>query len=149
MIKLLVDENVALSIRDKLIEKGYTDTKHIDDIRKGIKDSQVFNIAQKESRIIISGDGDFKAKDFKYNCGTIWFTSSARLNIDVVEKIIWIIEHIDNYNIDLYTSFVSIRRFSYYIYYKQGMKGKKKEKEIMFNKIKEFEEYSLLASNKK
>lgn len=140
MIKLLVDENVALSIRNKLIERGYTDTKHIDDIKKGIKDSQVFEIAQKESRIIISGDDDFKAKDFKYNCGTIWFTTSARLNIDIVEKIVWIIEHIDNYNIDLYTSFIAIKRFSYSIYYKQGMKRKLKEKEILYSKIKEFKE---------
>lgn len=145
MIKLLIDENVALSIRDKLIEKGYTDTIHIDDIKKGIPDKEVFDIAQKESRIIISGDDDFKAKNFKYNCGIIWFTPSARLNIDIVEKIIWIIEHIDNYNINLYTSFISIKRNSYYIYYKQGMKGKLKEKEIMFNRVKGFEEYSFFV----
>ena len=75
MIKLLIDENVALSIRDRLKEKGYTDTIHIDDIKKGIPDKEVFEIAQKESRIIISGDDDFKAKDFKYNCGIIWFTA--------------------------------------------------------------------------
>lgn len=149
MIKLLVDENVALSIRDKLIKKGYTDTIHIDDIKKGITDKEVFNIAQKESRIIISGDDDFKAKDFKYNCGIIWFTTSARLHINVVEKIIWILEHINNYSIDLYTSFISIKRDSYRIYYKQGMKKKLKEKEIMFNKIKEFEEYSFNIKNKK
>lgn len=140
MIKLLIDENVALSIRDKLIEKGYTDTIHIDDIKKGIPDKEVFDIAQKESRIIISGDDDFKAKDFKYNCGIIWFTTSARLNIDIVEKIVWIIEHIDNYNIDLYTSFISIKRFSYYMYYKKGMNKKIKQKEILYNTIKEFKE---------
>lgn len=138
MIKFLIDENVALSIRDKLIENGYTDTIHIDDIKKGIPDKEVFNIAQKESRIIISGDDDFKAKDFKYNCGIIWFTTSARLNVDIVEKIIWIIEHIDNYNIDLYSSFISIKRFSYYMYYKKGMNKKIKQKEILYNTIKEF-----------
>lgn len=141
MIKLLIDENVALSIRDRLKEKGYTDTIHIDDIKKGIPDKEVFEIAQKESRIIISGDDDFKAKDFKYNCGIIWFTASARIHIDIVEKITWILEHISNYNIDLYTSFISIKRDSYRIYYKQGMKKKIKEKEIMFGKIKKFEEY--------
>ena len=140
MIKLLIDENVALSIRDKLIEKGYTDTIHIDDIKKGMPDKEVFDIAQKESRIIISGDDDFKAKDFKYNCGIIWFTTSARLNIDIVEKIVWIIEHIDNYNIDLYTSFISIKRFSYYMYYKKGMNKKIKQKEILYNTIKEFKD---------
>ena len=140
MIKLLIDENVALSIRDKLIEKGYTDTIHIDDIKKGMPDKEVFDIAQKESRIIISGDDDFKAKDFKYNCGIIWFTTSARLNIDIVEKIVWIIEHIDNYNIDLYTSFIYIKRFSYYMYYKKGMNKKIKQKEILYNTIKEFKE---------
>lgn len=140
MIKFLIDENVALSIRDKLIEKGYTDTIHIDDIKKGIPDKEVFDIAQKESRIIISGDDDFKAKNFKYNCGIIWFTTSARLNIDIVEKIVWIIEHIDNYNIDLYTSFIYIKRFSYYMYYKKGMNKKIKQKEILYNTIKEFKE---------
>ena len=51
-----------------------------------MKDGEVFEVAQEEERIIISGDDDFKAKDFKYNCGIIWFTDSAKRNINIVEK---------------------------------------------------------------
>ena len=103
-----------------------------------MKDGEVFEIAQEEERIIISGDDDFKAKDFKYNCGIIWFTDSAKRNINIVEKITWIINHIDNYAIDLNKAFISIRRNEYYIWYKKGMNNKLKEKNIKYEKIKDF-----------
>ena len=35
MIKLLIDENVASKVKEGLISRGYLDTKHINDIKKG------------------------------------------------------------------------------------------------------------------
>ena len=138
MTKLLLDENVALKMKQDLIKLGFENVKHINDFGKGLKDEYVFNIAKDENRILISGDDDFKKKEFKNKCGIIWMTPKARFDKDIVKKIVWILENIKNYNINIYSAFISIKRDQYYIYYKQGMNKKLKEKEISFNKIKEF-----------
>lgn len=140
MTKLLLDENVALKMKQDLIKLGFENVKHINDFGKGLKDEYVFNIAKDENRILISGDDDFKKKEFKNKCGIIWMTPKARFDKDIVKKIVWILENIKNYNINIYSAFISIKRDQYYIYYKQGMNKKLKEKEISFNKIKEFKE---------
>ena len=140
MTKLLLDENVALKMKQDLIKLGFENVKHINDFGKGLKDEYVFNIAKDENRILISGDDDFKKKEFKNKCGIIWMTPKARFDKDIVKKIVWILENIKNYNINIYSAFISIKRDQYYIYYKQGINKKLKEKEISFNKIKEFKE---------
>lgn len=138
MTKLLLDENVAFKMKEDLIKLGFEDVKHIDDFGKGLKDEEVFNVAKDENRILISGDDDFKKKEFKNNIGIIWMTPKARYDEDINKKIAWIVNNIDNYNIDLQSAFISIKKDEYYVYYKQGMKKKNKEKEIPFNKIKDF-----------
>lgn len=139
MIKILIDENVSLKVKEGLIKRGYLDTKHINDIKKGITDDEVFKITQLENRILISGDDDFKNKKFIHNCGIIWITPKAKKDVeDSINKIQWIIEHIKNYNIEINTAFIAIRKKSYYISCKKGMKKEIKIKEIEFEKIKEF-----------
>ena len=49
MIKLLLDENVALKIKQGLIQLEFKDVKHINDFGKGLKDSEVFEIAKNEN----------------------------------------------------------------------------------------------------
>jgi predicted nuclease of predicted toxin-antitoxin system len=139
MIKLLIDENVASKVKEGLISRGYLDTKHINDIKKGITDDEVFNIAKAEGRVLISGDYDFKDNNFKYKCGIIWITPKEKMYVeDSISKICWIMEHIDNYSIKMDEAFIEIRRNSYSISYKRGMEKQIKEKEIDYSKIKEF-----------
>ena len=140
MIKLLLDENVAFKMKEDLIKLGFEDIKHINDFGKGLKDQEVFIIAKDENRILISGDDDFKKKEFKNKSGIIWMTPKARYDKDIARKIAWIIKNIKNYKIDIYSAFISIKKDQYYIYYKSGMRNKAKEKEIAFSKIKEFKE---------
>ena len=74
MIKLLLDENVAFKMKEDLIKLGFEDIKHINDFGKGLKDQEVFIIAKDENRILISGDDDFKKKEFKNKSGIIWMS---------------------------------------------------------------------------
>lgn len=139
MIKLLIDENVAIRVKTSLVERGYNDTKHINDIRKGLTDDEVFEIATKEERILISGDDDFKDEKFKYNCGIIWITPKAKINVEeAINRICWILKNITNFNIDINTAFIAVTKDSYLISYKKGMNRKITEKEIRYSKIKEF-----------
>ena len=105
---------------------------------KGLEDKDVFNIAKKENRILISGDDDFKKKEFKNKNGIIWLTPKARYDKDVDKKIAWIVKNIANYNIDIHSAFISIMKNKYSICFMRGMKKTIKEKEIFFSKIKEF-----------
>ncbi len=138
-MKLLLDENVASKIKEGLIELGIKEVKHINDIKSGISDEEVFEIAKKEERIIVTGDDDFKANHFKYKFPIIWVTEKARRNKDIPALIHWILENIDKYNINLKRAFITIRRDRYIIEYKNkdGVFGKIKIREISFDKIKE------------
>lgn len=58
-MKFLTDENVAVSVVDFLRTKGF-DVKDIkEEFLHGIPDKDIFDIAQKEKRIIITHDRDF------------------------------------------------------------------------------------------
>lgn len=136
MVKLLLDENVAVRFKNKLKKyKVIENIKHINDFdKKGLPDDLVYDLAKRENRIILTGDDDFKEKN---KCtGVIWMTPNARLDNNVVEKIIWIINNINNYNIDIYDSFIKIGKLEYEIHYKK--KSKSKIKIISFRKIKDF-----------
>ena len=134
----MLDENVAIKIKEDLIKKGY-DVIHINDDSKGITDKEVFNKVKNENRILITGDDDFKNKIFKYNVPIIWITPKARFEKDLIRKIDWIIKNISNYNIDINKAFISIRKDKYCVEYKtkNGVFAKIKEREIEFEKIKE------------
>ena len=57
-MKFLLDENIPVSFKKKLIENGY-DVEHINDNKKGVKDKNVFEYAVKNKKCIITYDCDF------------------------------------------------------------------------------------------
>lgn len=57
-MKFLLDENIPISLKKKLIENGY-DVEHINDNKKGVKDKNVFEYAVKNKKCIITYDCDF------------------------------------------------------------------------------------------
>lgn len=137
MKSILLDENVAIKYKGELIELGY-DVLHINDETKGIPDKEVFQKAKDEKRILITGDDDFKDKNFKYKTAIIWITPKARFQNDISNKIDWIISNINKYNIDINKAFISIRKDIFHIEYKNkdGVFAKLKERNIEFSKIK-------------
>lgn len=137
-MKLLLDENIANKIKEGLIRLGFKDTIHINNIAKGISDKEVFELAKKDERIIITGDDDFKANNFKHQIPIIWITPKARYEKDICYKIKWILDNIEKHNINLKRAFISIRKNMYSIEYKNKDKvfAKIKKIDISFNKIK-------------
>ena len=57
-MKFLLDENIPISFKKKLIENGY-DVEHINDNKKGVKDKNVFEYAVTNKKCIITYDCDF------------------------------------------------------------------------------------------
>ncbi len=138
-MKLLLDENVANKIKEGLIKLGMQEVKHINDVGKGLTDKEVFELAIKENRIIVTGDDDFKANNFKYKVPIVWITPKGRNNENIPMLIKWILDNIGNYNIKIEKAFITIRKDKYFIEYKNkaGVFGKIKFREISFNKVKE------------
>lgn len=58
-MKFLLDENVPNCYKEELKRYGFKDIKRINDFGKGLPDSEVFKIAVKEKRTIITIDTDF------------------------------------------------------------------------------------------
>ncbi len=58
MLKFLSDENVSLRVIAGLVKIGY-DVASVNQIRTGLSDEQIFSIAAKENRIILTHDKDF------------------------------------------------------------------------------------------
>lgn len=135
-MKILLDENVAVKLKKQLKEVGYEDVVHINDIRKGMRDEEVYNLAKSENRLIISGDDDFKKKKFKLTWGIIYLTPKAKLQEDLSIRIKWIIDNISNYNINIFETSISLSMKDYNIYYRKGMDKEIKNKIITFDKIK-------------
>lgn len=135
-MKILLDENVAIKLVKELIGCGLKDVIHINNIRKGMTDLEVYELAKKEQRLIISGDRHFSKKRKELCNGTIFITPSAKKLEDLPEKIMWIIENISNYNIDILTSTISLSCTEYNIFYKKGMDNKDMKKTILYSKIK-------------
>ncbi len=63
-VKFLADENYAFSSFKLLLKTGI-DIKHISEIRSGIEDAEVLEIAIKEDRVILTFDSDFGELVFK------------------------------------------------------------------------------------
>jgi len=55
---ILLDENVPKSVYTELKKRNY-DVKHVIFIKRGLKDKEVINIANRENRAIITLDEDF------------------------------------------------------------------------------------------
>ena len=136
MDKILLDENVPIRIKEQLEQYGYKDVKHINEVKKGLTDDEVYNIALTENRIIISGDNHFKKKEYIYRCGIIYITSNAMRKKDVIQKIDWLNKNLIKYNIDKYKALIFISGKEYSIRYLKEKSNKEKEKKIDFSKIK-------------
>ncbi len=57
-MKLIADENIPLKVVEDLKGQGY-DVLRVDEIKPGLKDPDVIDIAIKESRILVTFDKDF------------------------------------------------------------------------------------------
>ena len=55
---ILIDENVPKSVYTELKRRGYN-VKHIIFIKRGLKDKEIIDLANREGRIIITLDEDF------------------------------------------------------------------------------------------
>lgn len=55
---IIIDENVPKSVYTELKKRGY-DVKHIIFIKRGLKDKEIIDLANREGRIIITLDEDF------------------------------------------------------------------------------------------
>lgn len=73
-MKILLDENFPEGFKKDLSKLGH-DVSHINRIKKGMKDKEVFELALKDKRIIISNDIDFKDYIKRPHYGIIKFNS--------------------------------------------------------------------------
>ena len=55
---ILIDENVPKSVYTELKKRGYN-VKHVIFIKRGLKDKEIIDFANRECRIIITLDEDF------------------------------------------------------------------------------------------
>jgi predicted nuclease of predicted toxin-antitoxin system len=55
---ILIDENVPKSVYTELKRRGY-DVKHVIFIKRGLKDKEIIDLANREGGIIITLDEDF------------------------------------------------------------------------------------------
>ncbi len=55
---ILIDENVPKSVYTELRRRGY-DAKHVIFIKRGLKDKEIVDLANREKRIIVTLDEDF------------------------------------------------------------------------------------------
>ena len=75
-IKILLDENVPVSIKQELIEMGYQDVITIGDVCKGISDEEVIELAKQQGRLLITQDSDFKKLKSMNEHGILQFSSN-------------------------------------------------------------------------
>lgn len=139
IVKILLDENVANKIKEGLIELGISDTKHINEKHKGIPDEEVYELAQREERVLITGDDDFKNNIFKYKISIIWITPKARYDSNICNKIKWILDNAEKHSINLKRAFIAIRKDRYCIEYrnKDTAFAKIRKMEIKFENVKD------------
>lgn len=114
---------------------GFEDVIHVNKVRKGMKDTEVYELAKAEKRLIISGDHHFKRKEYKFNCGVIFLAPGTQRLDDLPVKIKWIIDNISNYNIDIFSSSISLTYKEYNIFYRKGMNKEIKNKLIPYEKL--------------
>lgn len=91
MLRFFVDQNVPNKVSNFLKDLAY-DVKLVRDIDPGMSDSKVLQIAESESRILITNDKDFLRLALTFlNVDIIVFAfknQSAQCRIDALEKIL-------------------------------------------------------------
>ncbi len=96
-LRLLADENIPRTVIIALREKGY-DVASVWELRPGMSDEEVVELAIKESRIIITFDKDFgRIALLKPNITGIILLRIPPLNpLYIVERILSVLERIEN-----------------------------------------------------
>ncbi len=96
-LRLLADENIPRTVIIALREKGY-DVTSVWELRPGMSDEEVVELAIKESRIIITFDKDFgRIALLKPNITGIILLRIPPLNpLYIVERILSVLERIEN-----------------------------------------------------
>ena len=91
MLHFLIDHNVPKSVSD-FLKKQKCNVKLVKDIDAGMTDSQVMNLAQKESRIVVSNDKDFLGLSMKYSSVDMilfnYLSQSGEVRIAGLKKIL-------------------------------------------------------------
>lgn len=123
-MRFLLDENVPNMYMKLLKNKGYKDIIRINDFGKGLPDTEVFKIAQKEKRIIITIDRDFDEYKKQESCGIISISGKLINPIEVMTIVLQQIEKDERLPSDLFNSFVRITNQEFYIIYKKKNKYK-------------------------
>lgn len=86
-MKLLLDENIPISLKKLLKESGY-DVEHINDNKKGMKDKEVFKYAVDNKQCIITYDIDYKELRKQPHYGIIKIEQIAEHHQQILLKII-------------------------------------------------------------
>ena len=96
-LRLLADENIPRTVIIALREKGY-DVASVWELRPGMSDEEVVELAIKESRIIITFDKDFgRIALLKPNITGIILLRIPPLNpLYIVERILSVLKRIEN-----------------------------------------------------
>ena len=132
-MRFLLDENVPNMYMKLLKNKGYKDIIRINDFGKGLPDTEVFKIAQKEKRAIITIDRDFDEYKKQESCGIISISGKLINPIEVMTIVLHQIEKDERLPSDLFNSFVRITNQEFYIIYKK--KNKYNTAKCKFKKI--------------
>lgn len=125
-MKFLLDENVPNFYKDRLVETGYTDVIRINDFGKGLKDSEVFNIAVKEKRTIVTIDTDFFAYKKEKHYGIISISGKLAYPGEILLKVLEQMKKDERFsNLDMEDTFIRITHHNFTVTYKK--KGKYKD----------------------
>ena len=87
-MKILLDENFPQGFKKKLSIMGH-DVKHINEIKKGLSDKEVIELAIREKRLLMSNDIDFKDYLKLKHYGIIKFynkESNIQILFDILKK---------------------------------------------------------------
>ena len=105
--KLLADENIPKTIIDKLRGQGY-DVLSLLEIRPGMSDDEVVDIAMRESRIILTFDKDFgRIALLKPEIPGVVLLRIPLLNpAYILKRIVAVLENVE----DLYGKLVVVRK---------------------------------------
>lgn len=91
-MRFLLDENVPKGIYTEMVKRGY-DVVHILFLKRGLRDREIIEIANEESRMIITLDEDFIQLSKLIETGVILIRKKFRRDeipelVSIIEKII-------------------------------------------------------------
>ena len=122
-MKLLLDENIPINYGEELKKRG-NDIKHIKKTNESIKDSEIYKIALKEKRFIVTRDSDFNVYIDMKNYGIL------KISGFVDKELTKIINILSNYKNDVKKNpgitYIMYNNYYYQIIPKFSKKGIRK-----------------------